>query len=280
MKPKLAPDSNRLVIEATSPYDRLVFGEVHYADNYTMPLHAHEEAALVFCLQGTIHEGRQKQTFPIRPSMLTFLPAGEPHTNQFHESVKTFEIMLSSPWLERVQQVSPLMESPLLHQNGTATRLAMRLYQEFQNRDSLTALMLEGLTLELLVQIARDTADTTQSSIPRWLWQTRDFLHAHFAENLSLNIVAAAVGVHPSHLTRAFRQHFHSTLGDYVRRLRVEYACHLLSAFDKPLAQIALEAGFADQSHFSRTFKRLIGMSPARFQKVSGRADSRQEMLS
>jgi AraC family transcriptional regulator len=280
MKPMLAPNSNRLVIEATYPFANLVFGEVRYPDNYAMPLHIHEEASLVFCLQGTIQEGRQKQTFHISPSMLTFLPAEEPHSNQFHEGVKTFEIVLPSQWLERIRQLSSLVERPITRQNGLSTRLAMRLYREFQSRDSLTPLMLEGLTLELLVQLARDATDTTQCQIPRWLWQARDFLHAHFAESLSLGTIAAAVGVHPSHLTRAFRQHFHCTLGDYVRRLRVEYACHLLSTSDKPLLQIALDAGFADQSHFSRTFKRLIGMPPAQFQKVSGHADLRQEMLS
>jgi len=275
----LAPGSNRLVLETTHSDENLVFREVRYADNYTMPLHAHEEASFVLCLQGTIQEGRQQQIFHISPSMLTFLPAEEPHTNQFHGAVKTFEIALPLQWLERVRQVTPLMEKPLLNQNGLSVRLAMRLYQEFQRRDSLTPLMLEALTLELLVQTARDTAHTTQD-IPRWLWQARDFLHVHFVESLSLGTVAATVGVHPSHLTRGFRQHFHCTLGDYVRRLRVEYTCHLLSTTDTPLFQIALDAGFADQSHFSRTFKRLTGMSPAQFQKISGRADSRQEMLS
>jgi AraC family transcriptional regulator len=212
--------------------------------------------------------------------MLTFLPAEEPHTNQFHEGVKTFEVALPAQWLERMRQASSLIERPIVSHTVVSAGLAVRLYREFQSRDSLTPLMLEGLTLELLVQIARDAADATQWRLPRWLWHARDFLHAHFAESLPLGTVAAAVGVHPSHLTRAFRQHFHCTLGDYVRRLRIEYACQLLSHSDKPLLQIALDAGFADQSHFSRTFKRLVGMPPAQFQKLSGDADSRQEMLS
>ena len=77
------------------------------------------------------------------------------------------------------------------------------------------------------------------------------------------------MGIHPSHLMESFRQHYHCTLGDYVRQLRIEYATHLLSASDLPASQIAHTAGFADQSHFCRTFKRLTGMTPTEFKKAT-----------
>jgi AraC family transcriptional regulator len=78
----------------------------------------------------------------------------------------------------------------------------------------------------------------------------------------------------------SFRQHFHCTVGDYVRRLRVEYAIHLLSTSDMSAAWIAHTVGFADQSHFCRTFKRLTGMTPLQFQKISrGDPSFRQKIL-
>ena len=58
------------------------------------------------------------------------------------------------------------------------------------------------------------------------------------------------------------------TVGEYVRRLRIEFACRELSDSEKPLAFIAQNAGFFDQSHFSKTFKLLTGQSPAAYRKL------------
>jgi AraC family transcriptional regulator len=71
--------------------------------------------------------------------------------------------------------------------------------------------------------------------------------------------------VHPVHLAREFRRFEHCTIGEYVRRLRIEQACRRLTHSTDPIAAIAAEAGFADQSHFARTFKRVVGMSPVQF---------------
>src|SRR5262249_41015038 len=130
-----------------------------------------------------------------------------------------------------------------------------------------------------LAQMARDSRGRLEHHRPRRLQQARDYLHAHFTQSLSLDAIAAAVCVHSAHLTRAFRQHHHCTPGEYVRHLRVDYACHLLSTSETPLSHIALQTGFADQSHFSRTFKTLTGMTPAQFRNMSGRAGLRQEIL-
>ena len=67
------------------------------------------------------------------------------------------------------------------------------------------------------------------------------------------------------HLARAFRKHFGCTPGEYVRHLRIEFASRELSKSDTPLVEIALAAGFAHQSHFSRIFKRQTGMTPSAF---------------
>jgi AraC family transcriptional regulator len=261
--------------ETTYHLDDLCFEEVSYASDLRMPSHSHEEASLILLLQGRVQLDCRKESSMACPSTLTFLPAGEAHANHFYEGVKTFQIKVGAQWLERLREISAFADTPIDYHNSLPTWLAMRLYREFQRRDNLTSLMLEGLTLELLAELARYPTNITDSHIPRWLKQAQDFLFAHFTESLSLELIADSVGVHPSHLTRAFRRHYHCTLGDYVRKLRVEYACHLLSTSTKPLSHIALDSGFADQGHFSRTFKHLTGMTPAQFRRVSGRAGLR-----
>jgi AraC family transcriptional regulator len=79
--------------------------------------------------------------------------------------------------------------------------------------------------------------------------------------------LAHDVGVHPVHLAQAFHKSYRRTVGDYVRQLRIEYACHELAASETPIVQIALSAGFCDQSHFTRTFKRLIGVTPSQYRE-------------
>ena len=63
----------------------------------------------------------------------------------------------------------------------------------------------------------------------------------------------------------------HSTVGEYIRKLRIEYACQTMLNPDISLAEIAAIAGFADQSHFGRTFKRLVGIPPAAFRSTLSR---------
>jgi AraC family transcriptional regulator len=70
--------------------------------------------------------------------------------------------------------------------------------------------------------------------------------------------------VHSVHLARQFKRTFGWTVGDYVRRLRVEFVCQQLET-GKPLAELALRAGFSDQSHLTRIFKRFTGQTPGEY---------------
>jgi AraC family transcriptional regulator len=132
-----------------------------------------------------------------------------------------------------------------------------------------TPLAIEGLTLELLAETSRRSVVSSNHKRPLWLEQAREILHAHFTGQLTLTSIAEMVGVHPVHLAREFRKYYLCTMGDYVRQLRIEFACRNLAETTTPLVEIALAAGFSHQSHFSRTFKRLTGMTPAQYRALS-----------
>jgi AraC family transcriptional regulator len=276
--------------EAVSPrigaqyhFGDLRFEEVNYTGGFFLPVHAHQAAFLDLCLEGTIQNCWEKN-FIRGASTLDFMPAGAPHSSCFTESARTFQIVMNPYWLERIQQVAPLGQTLTHYEEGAAVCIAARLYREFQRLDNVSPLVMEGLLLELLAEMLRHSQTLEENNCPRWLRQANDFLHAHFTESVAIDTIAAAVGVHPAHLMRCFRRHYHCTIGDYVRKLRVDYACHLLSTSDALPAQIAFAVGFADQSHFNRTFKSFLGMTPVEFQKasgqkVSGRATWEPEML-
>jgi AraC family transcriptional regulator len=115
--------------------------------------------------------------------------------------------------------------------------------------------------------VSRRRAERVPDGVAPWLSETRDRLHADVAARPSLAELAASVGVHPVTLARAFRRSFGCTVGEYLRRLRIERAAERLASGTQPLAEIALAAGFADQSHFSNVFRRRVGMSPSVYRR-------------
>ena len=127
---------------------------------------------------------------------------------------------------------------------------------------------MEGLLLELVAAASRLEDQSGTSSRAPWLEHAREQIHVDLAARPSLTGLAESVGVHPVTLARAFRRAFGCTVGEYVRSLRIERATRQLADTDLPLAEIALAAGFADQSHFSNSFRRYNGHSPHRFRRA------------
>jgi AraC family transcriptional regulator len=127
-----------------------------------------------------------------------------------------------------------------------------------------TDLSLEALCLELLGSMDRMARPEPQSP-PAWVQCALELLHDRYAEDLSIADIAGSVGVHPIHLARTFRRHFRCTPGEFARFCRLEKAVSLLARTSRPLAEVALISGFADQSHFSKTFVRFFGVPPGEY---------------
>jgi AraC family transcriptional regulator len=242
-----------------------------YPARFKTPKHSHKQALFCYVVQGDYTETYGGKTRECSPSALLFHPANETHAEHFHDSGgRSFIIEIAPEWLERVSEYAVMADDPAEFHGGSHELLARRLYKEFTLMDGVSPLVIEGLMLEMIGETARHNAHDARISAdpaPRWLQQARDLLHARFTERLTLADVAHNVGVHPVHLAQAFHKSYQRTVGDYVRQLRIEYACHELAASETPIVQIALAAGFCDQSHFTRTFKRLIGVAPSQYRE-------------
>jgi AraC family transcriptional regulator len=233
-----------------------------------LPRHSHEDDFLELVIQGVCEEiyGRQQR---IRgPSTLAFYPAGEPHSNRWRGTGgRVFHIDLSRDRAESIRQHATGLDRPFEFDGGVAPWLASRLYREYQRSDGPSVLAMEGLTLEILAEACRYGRPDPERAAPRWLLRARDLMHDRFRDDLTLGEIAAAVDIHPAHLARTFRRHFGTTLGDYLRRLRVDFSSRKLATTDSPLSEIAVDAGFADQSHFTKTFRTQMGMTPGEFRR-------------
>ncbi|MBA2673651.1 AraC family transcriptional regulator, partial [Ramlibacter sp.] len=105
---------------------------------------------------------------------------------------------------------------------------------------------------------------------PRQLRRVREHVDAHLAENLSLELLAGVAGLSPSHFKTLFKRSVGVPAYEYVIRQRVQRARALLLRRDLPASQVALEAGFAHQSHMARCMKRVLGLTPSALLRAQG----------
>ena len=270
----LAPGCSNGKVLKSGDRAGFIMTEVAYSAESRLSEHAHENAHFCFVLQGTYTESHNKEELQCAPRTLTFRPPGEIHEDKFHSrDVRVFTLEVPPPWIEKLRQDSVYLGRSVNFQGGFVTRLSERLVREFHQMDTAAGLIIEGLTLEIMAETARHfIAANSERAIPRWLRQTKELLHARFAENLTLEQIAAEIGVHPVHLASVFRQKYNCTIGEYVRQLRIEYACREIARGASPLVTIALNAGFSSQAHFTSTFKRLTGFTPASYRNFSRRS--------
>jgi AraC-like DNA-binding protein len=102
---------------------------------------------------------------------------------------------------------------------------------------------------------------------PRALQRIRNYVEEHLAENIELAMLAKIAGLSKWHFVRAFKQSAGITPHFYLIQRRLEKAQQLLEETDLSLAQVALKSGFSDQSHFSRRFRMLLGVTPNSFRR-------------
>jgi AraC family transcriptional regulator len=242
-----------------------ILTETRYPPRLSIPRHSHENGYICFVRQGAYTEDYGRRTRSCQPLTVAIHPSDEIHSERFlNREARSFNIEPNRAWLERIRPYSSALDGPAEFQGGAMAALAVKLYREFINLDDVSPLALEGIMLEMIAEATRRQAPAT-SQPPRFLARARELMHARFAESLSVAEIARSAGVHPVYLATAFRARFHCTIGEYLRRLRVEAACRALAADEAPLAEIALAAGFAHQSHLSRVFKRHTGLTPGRY---------------
>jgi AraC family transcriptional regulator len=121
----------------------------------------------------------------------------------------------------------------------------------------------------MLVAAARVTYSAKHHGTPRWVSEARDFVHENYRRPFLLSEIAEHLGVEASRLAHAFRDRYGSSIGDYARARRLTFALDQLENTDRPIAAIAVAAGYCDQSHLTREVRRAIGVGPAAYRRQS-----------
>jgi len=237
--------------------------EILYPPHFKTQKHSHERPSFDFILRGTHSENYGKKTRVCKPSMLVYHPSDEEHSQHFHTEGRLFNIEICPQWLGRLNERILIQNKSADFHDNVACRLAARLYYEFREMDDVSSLIIEGLALEIMGEVSRTSSRVSQPQ--HWLKQAKELIHERSSERLTLSQIAQTVGIHPVYLAREFRRHYRCTVGEYIRRLRIELACREITRPDTSLAEIAIACGFYDQSHFSKTFKRVMRITPAEY---------------
>jgi len=238
--------------------------------------HHHDRPNIGVMLGGSFDLAFASRGFACEPGVLFVEPAGETHCNCM--GCRGARVIAVQPAPEALEVDGPfagLLGRPSASRHPHAVHLGRRIARECQSRDPFSTLMIEGLSLELLALAGRTSSPVATARAPSWLHRIEERLSDAGVEPVHLADLAREAGVHPAHVARAFRARSGRSLGGFLLERRLEWAARELSRSDRPLAAIALEAGFADQSHFTRRFREYAGVPPGRFRATARSQSSR-----
>jgi AraC family transcriptional regulator len=249
------------------------FTLVKHGQPICLPWHSHEAAYFCLLLNGSYIEYYGDQSIDYRPFMMAFHPPHYGHYDEIRSADSVFFVVeLSDAWVERLREIVDLGSVKVELRGNDMVWLMMRIFKEFMegfNADS--DLHIESLLYESVAMAAR-LPDRLEEMESAWFGSALRFIDARFTEALSMRTIADAAGVHPATLARAFRRNFQQTASEYVQRLRTRRACELILGGDAGLSSVSADCGFADQSHFTKVFKDVTGMTPTAFRESVGRA--------
>jgi AraC family transcriptional regulator len=174
---------------------------------------------------------------------------------------------MDDAWVRRARTAICHFDKRCVFDSGPIVSLVSRICIESRRDDAASALSVEGLMLQMLGAFGRIAAGLSAQPAPPWLRAAEEILRSKFRSPPTTQELAAIVGVHRAHLARAFRSHHGQTVGEFVLRHRVDYACKAILCSRRSLTDIAIESGFFDQSHFTKTLRRITGVTPARFRQ-------------
>jgi AraC family transcriptional regulator len=217
-----------------------------YEGGSTLPWHEHDEAYLCLVAAGGYSQQSGGTELDCQPGLLLAHPEDAPAAALAGNRV-LFRLIAANNRLPG------------------ADRLLARIERELRATDDAAPLALQSAVLELIALACRAGDEQRR---PAWLQRVVQRLHDDPSHTPSLNELATLAGVHPSHLARSFQRMQGVSVGEYQRGIRIELARKALRDGRRSIAEIAAEAGFSDQSHFARVFRRATGQTPREFRQT------------
>jgi len=227
--------------------------------------HYHENSFFTFVLDGGCREIRKHHVHESGPGDLLYFEKGIIHKNSHYTDFsRNFNLELNEKWLNDYDLQFKIDPAGFVLSKCDFKFLFVQLYKEFLNQDSASSVSINNILLGILGnKIYRINKGT-----PSWVPKIKEFLRENWAANFSLKELSVVMDVHPVTISKNFSRYFGCTLGEYIRKYRIEKALHLIRTTNMSLTDITFTCGFADQSHFIRTFKKYTRTLPLNYRKI------------
>lgn len=261
-----APVTQGRILRSVRVLD-FVLTEAAHRPGVALGRHTHPSAALTVPLGGLFTETIEGRAYACRPGSVLFKDARVPHENRYGAGGSRTLIVENLQPLSTYAGPTTTTVEPRLS-DGLPWALALRIHRRLDAGP--TRLDLEELFGEILGPPPDRLRGASGTPPPSWLRRVRERLEEEWIDVPSLAELAEEGQVHPVYLARAFRRHYHRSVGGLVRRKRMDAAVAALVERRTPVSQLALELGFYDQSHFTRCFREATGMTPAAFRRRAG----------
>lgn len=239
------------------------------------PVHDHARASLLVVFGGAIEDASADGEVRRRSAgELAFRPGPVTHrTRALGRGARFLTIDVDDRVLDEFDALGLSVRAPAESSSDRAIHLAHRVDVALSARDAVGSVVAAGLAHELLALAIRRVQPGPEP--PAWLLAVREQLVTGRPGTPGVDALARGAGVTASKLGRQFRRCFGTSIGEYVRQLKVATAISLLNDPDLSLAVVALRAGFCDQSHLTNVLRRRAGFTPAAYRRHLGAADGR-----
>jgi AraC family transcriptional regulator len=241
-------------------FEGLRFSTTEYEPLQEQPWHTHERATFFSHLAGGHLDESERAEWSLPPLGVTYHSPSTLHRSRLGPGgARGVNLALSDGWLES-REIAPRDLGQHRVSWSERVRSAVLLLVRTYTPAPLGSRELSDMALELAEGFVIPSF-AKEPALPRWLTQTEDRLRADFRQPIGLSRLAREANVHPVHLARVFRERHGRSVTEQLQRLRVQAAVERVLEGDS-IGNAALDAGFADQSHFSRTLKAHFGYSP------------------
>ncbi|AFZ28698.1 transcriptional regulator, AraC family [Gloeocapsa sp. PCC 7428] len=209
---------------------------------------------------------------------IAIIPANISHRCNWNTPVQFMVLALEPVLLQRIGQdwVNPdcieLMPQFMNQPDALVQGVFLSLKDELESGRIGGQLLVDSLKTVLAIHLLRNYC-TISPRLSNYsdglslakLVLIKDYINEHLHQNLTLTEIAAIAQMSPYHFLRLFKQSIGVTPHQYILQRRIDKAKYLLQHSKLSIAEIALCAGFCDQSHLTRCFKRMLGVTPKQF---------------
>jgi AraC family transcriptional regulator len=242
--------------------------QVLYRDTPALPMHSHPLARVCLTMEGGFRESIGGTECDCGPGTVLLRPPQAPHRDHFGGApVRNVLVEIEPGRFDDCRSAFDAPFVPTLLRGSLLDGIPERIDRELRTPDASSDVCIEGLILQLMVSASRLLTALKTPPVPGLVVDAIESIEKSFRRKVSLSGLAEQLGVLPTRLAQQFKRYKGCSVGEFVRRRRVEFAAALLREGQLAISRVAVEAGFCDQAHLTREFKTAFGMTPLKFRR-------------